>query len=128
MTEHHTLMNALVGAAVTVVLAFLPFSAVLGGAVSGYLQGGEYGDGARVGALSGLVASVPLALLGLLLAGFFLIVPVSSGPRSLLALALVVLVSVGAFVGIYLVGAGALGGMLGIYVAEQLAPEDADSL
>lgn len=33
----NTLMNALIGAAVSIVLAFLPFSTVLGGGVAGYL-------------------------------------------------------------------------------------------
>lgn len=125
MTGQHTLMNALVGAAVTVVFAFLPFSSVLGGAVSGYLEGGDLRDGARVGALSGLLATVPLALLGLLIAGFLLVVPPSASPTSLVALALAALVAVGVVVGIYLVGAGALGGLLSVYVADHLGRQNA---
>jgi hypothetical protein len=50
------LTNALIGAVVTVVLPFVPFSPLLGGAVAGYLQ---ERDGFRVGAPSGAIAAVP---------------------------------------------------------------------
>ena len=90
------LLNAVVGAATTVVLApLVPFSPVVGGALAGYFESdeadeaadsgeragdgpsgdGPSGDGLRVGALSGAIAFVPLVLLfalfGALLLGFF---------------------------------------------------------
>jgi len=40
-----TLVNALVGGVAAVLLAFLPFSPVLGGALAGYLQGPDTGEG-----------------------------------------------------------------------------------
>lgn len=40
MSERNTVLNAAIGAAVSVVLTVLPFSPVLGGAVAGYLERG----------------------------------------------------------------------------------------
>lgn len=54
---------AVLGAVVTGLLSFLPFSPVIGGGVAGYLE--RYGTGrtVSVGALSGLLAMVPVLLL-----------------------------------------------------------------
>ena len=70
MGKDDTLLNALLGALVTVVLSFTGFSPILGGAAAGYLQQNGPGDGARVGALSGLVASLPVLLVFILFAEF----------------------------------------------------------
>jgi hypothetical protein len=55
--------NAVAGAVAALVLSFIPFSQVLGGAVAGYLEHGVSGKCTRVGAVSGVLGSVP-ALLG----------------------------------------------------------------
>lgn len=117
MAEGDTLVNALVGGAVAIFLSFLPLSPVLGGAVAGYLQGGDRGDGARVGAYAGLVAFLPLVGFGVLALGVgaFLVgidVPFALGVVGLLLLSLFGLV----LAGLYTVGLGALGGWLGNYV------------
>ncbi|MFB6135398.1 MAG: DUF5518 domain-containing protein [Halobacteriaceae archaeon] len=114
--EPNALLNALVGAAVTVVTApLLPLAAVVGGGVAGYLQRGTPWDGAKVGALSGAIASLPALLVVWFVVGiFFLGVDPLFGLTSLLAAVFFVVV-----VG-YLVGAGALGGALGAYVREEL--------
>jgi|APHM01.1.fsa_nt_gi hypothetical protein len=67
-----TWMNALIGAAVTVVTSFTGVSPVIGGAVAGYLN---RVDGATVGALSGALAAVPLVLLVFLFGSVLAIVP-----------------------------------------------------
>lgn len=54
--------NAILGAVVTIVGAFVPFSPVLGGAVSGHLQGGSDRSALRTGILAGLFAAVPVAI------------------------------------------------------------------
>lgn len=59
MGRGDTWLNALLGALVTIVLSVTVFSPVLGGAVAGYLQGPDTGDGLRVGALSGVLAAIP---------------------------------------------------------------------
>ena len=65
-------MNALIGAVVTVVLSFTGFSPLVGGGVAGYLQRGERMDGARVGAISGVFATIPFVLLFSAFFGFVL--------------------------------------------------------
>ncbi len=127
--ERSTVVNALVGAAVTVVLAFVPFTPVLGGAVAGYLQGGDAADGLRVGALSGFIATLPLVLVFVLVGTVFAFVGAAVAVGSVLPLGtlgvdagglvavvvalvlLAFLVSMG-----YLVALSALGGAVGAYV------------
>ena len=123
MADTDRLVHALVGAAVSLVLAFLPFAPILGGGVAGYLEGGDLRNGAVVGGLSGLLAAIPLAFLFALAAGFLLIVPVGIGVPSRVAvlggLFLVALVAAA----VYTVSLGALGGVLGAYLAEELDRE-----
>src|SRR6056297_254859 len=74
MDSENTLLNALVGAIATTVLSFTGISPLLGGAVAGYLNSDgepDGGDGLRVGALSGAIASIPIV--GLLLLGLVLL-------------------------------------------------------
>lgn len=112
----NTLLNVLVGAIVTVVTApLLPFAAIVGGGVAGYLQRGDVREGATVGALSGAVAAVPAFLLVWVVVGMFLL-----GFDALFALASLFAVVVFAVVVAYLVGAGALGGALGAYLRREL--------
>ncbi|ADB60987.1 hypothetical protein Htur_2104 [Haloterrigena turkmenica DSM 5511] len=61
----NTVVNALIGGGVGIVLSFLPGSTVLGGGVAGYLEGGGTDEGLRVGALAGLIMLVPKLLIGL---------------------------------------------------------------
>jgi len=48
--------------------------------VAGYLQGGTRSDGLRVGLISGLIAVVPGALLGMLVFGIFGSLLLGMGP------------------------------------------------
>jgi len=110
--DPNTPANALVGAVVTLVAApLLPFAAVAGGGVAGYLQRGDVETGATAGALSGVVAAVP-AFLAVWFVGAWLLLGVVHpfGVASLLAVVAFV-----AVVG-YFVVAGAIGGALGAYV------------
>lgn len=111
MSEGDTVSNAFVGAIASIAFAFLPFSTVLGGAVAGYLQGGETGDGVRVGALSGAIAAVPFLFLVLLALFFVPFVPVEAA---------VIGVAILLFVFAYSVATSALGGALGIYLRDEL--------
>jgi hypothetical protein len=114
------LINGFLGGVVAVLLAFLPFSTVLGGVVAGYLQGPDRRAGLKAGALAGVVALVPLVLLAFLVVGFLVIVPVSPGdpgpdPGLFLTVAGIAIFGV---LGIYTVGGGALGGYIGSYFKE----------
>lgn len=119
MEEGNTFVNALVGAVVTVVtVSIIPFSPVVGGLVSGYLEGGDTGDALRVGALSGVLALIP-ALLLLVFVGNVLFVLIAGGMGApglagglgfmfvvfgflVLLFYVVMLSAVGAWVGLYL--------------------------
>ena len=116
MAEGDTLLNAVVGGLASILLGFVPFSPVLGGAVAGYLHGGQRGAGLRVGAYSGVVAAIPLVLFllfGSLLAGVALAGDALLGVGAVFGFGFFVLIVVG---GLYTVALGAVGGWLGNYV------------
>ena len=118
MSDRSTLVNAFLGAVVSVVLAFLPFSPVLGGGVAGYL---ERRDGVRVGAISGAITALPLALLVVAAVLFWSVILIAPDPvvaGGLLFVTLVVLVGV-VVVALYTVVLSAVGGYLGVYVYEE---------
>ena len=117
MAEGDTLVNALIGAVVSILLSFVPLSPVLGGMVAGYLQGGDSGDGVRVGAASGLIALLPLVGFGVLVFGFGAFYLAGGFPMHLGVVGIVLLILVVLVVaGLYTVGLAALGGWLGNYV------------
>ncbi|WP_299335072.1 DUF5518 domain-containing protein [Haloplanus sp.] len=110
-------VHALIGAVVTTVLSAVPFSPVLGGGVAAYLSDADATDGVRIGAVSGVVASVPV--LGLVL-GVLLVVGVLTvgGPGVGVAFGIGGLgfgFVVGTVAVVYTVGLSALGGYLGSY-------------
>jgi hypothetical protein len=111
--EHapNTVLNGVIGGIIAVVLSFIPLSPVLGGAVAGYLEGGEERDGLVVGPIAGIIAFMPFVLFGLL-AAVILIAP--GGVRLLPLLAVFLF-----FVAVYTVGLSALGGVVGIYVKNE---------
>ena len=115
MAEGDTLLNAVIGGIASIVLSFVPFSPVLGGALAGYLQGGDRGEGVRVGAYAGVVAAVPLALLLFLAVAVFGVFALGGRPGGG-AILVVFFLFVAAVVAGIIVGLSALGGWLGNYV------------
>lgn len=101
-------LNAVVGAVVTVVASFVPFSPVLGGGVAGYLSGDR---GARVGALSGVVGALPVVVI----LGFLAVGLVAAGFAVVAVVALVTLLFAVAF----FVALSALGGFVGVAIADR---------
>ncbi len=118
MGQGDTLLNALIGAVVSVILAFLPFSTVLGGGVAGYLQKGSRNEGLRVGAISGAIALIPIFLIGSVFGGFFFLSMLGLGPRGLLGFGFLFLVVLVILV-VYTVALAAVGGYLGAYIANE---------
>ena len=105
-----TLINALIGAVVTIVTSFVPFSPILGGGVAAWLEKGDRTEGTKVGALSGALISLlllPLLFVGLVLAPFDF------------GFTFVIMLFVVTFGAAYLIGFGALGGYLGAYIREE---------
>ena len=103
-----TWLNALIGAIATIVLSFTIVSPVLGGALAGYL---ERSGGVRVGAIAGVIAAIPVLLLGIAFVGLF---PAWGGGPRVASLLFVVLLLF--LVPLYIIGLSALGGYLGVYV------------
>lgn len=118
MGTRHTVINAIVGAVVGIVLSFLPFSTLLGGVASGFLEGPDARDGTLAGAIAGLIMFVPLAIVGFLLLG---VLGFGFGLGGLPIEGFVVFLFVLGFVAfvafVYTVGLAALGGYLGAYLA-----------
>lgn len=120
MVSGRTVVHALVGAIVGVVLSFIPFSTVLGGAVAGFLEGPDGRRGAAAGALSGAIAFVPIAglfLLVLAILGFG--VSAAAVPLEGVALAAVAMAVASMIALLYTVGLSIVGGYLGAYLARQ---------
>ncbi|WP_266075393.1 DUF5518 domain-containing protein [Haladaptatus caseinilyticus] len=109
MGNNDTLVHALIGAAVTLVTSFVPFSPVLGGAVAAYLSDADTGDGVKIGAISGAIATIPMILIGFLFASIFLF---GSAPGGFTVFLLVI----GMIAILYTAGLSALGGYIGAYM------------
>lgn len=71
MGRGQTGINAFIGAAITIGLSFTGVSPLLGGGVAGYLQQQSPKSGAKVGALSGILAAVPIFVVTALMVVFF---------------------------------------------------------
>lgn len=115
MDTSNTYVNALLGAVVSVVLSFLPFSPALGGAVAGYL---ERADGIRVGAIAGVFAAIPQFLFLLVFGGVATAFLGFGGDAFAGGFVLLLFVIV-VFLAIYTVALSALGGLVGVYLADE---------
>jgi hypothetical protein len=112
-----TLLNAVVGAVAATLLSFVPLSPLLGGAIAGYLEGGDTDDGLKVGAIAGAIMLLPFVLIAmavLVFLGFGVGIGTSSMAFGVIALIVLLL---GA---LYTVGLSVVGGYLGIYVKNEL--------
>lgn len=122
MGQGETVVNALIGAVVTIVLSFTGFSPVIGGAVAGYLQRESRRRGAKVGALSGVIAFVPFLLFGFFVFSLLFGVGMGGGfglpggPELLIIFFIIFPLIIA-----WNVGLGALGGYLGTYLYEEMA-------
>lgn len=120
--EPNTLVNALIGGLVSIVVAFVPFSPVIGGAVAGYLQGPDRSAGLRVGAYAGVVASIPFLFIAFVGVSIFAAVPVAEPSGAGLGIGLFGILAV-LFVLVltaaYSVGLSALGGYVGAYLNDE---------
>lgn len=100
---------SVLGAVVTVLASFVPFSPVIGGGVAGYFGASEWKRGVFLGALAGLVVTAPAALI----AAFLLWGMVVAGTAGVGFILLVAL----AFSAVFSVGLSAAGGYVGVYIA-----------
>ncbi len=121
MGRGDTLLNAAIGAAVTVVLSFTGVSPAIGGGVAGYLQREDRLQGAKVGAFSGVLAFVPFLFVLVLVFAFLVAGPMAGGAPGGVEL-LVLLLVVFPLVLLWNAGLGAVGGYLGAFVREETEP------
>lgn len=118
MEEGNTIINAAIGAVATAILSsFVPFAPLFGGAVSGYLEGGDRNAGLRVGAISGAIGLILSALLFGLFFLFFILFLAGAGPtHAVSAFGILAFLAVFLFTAVYMIGLSAAGGWLGNYV------------
>ncbi|KAB1190459.1 hypothetical protein GJR96_15890 [Haloferax sp. MBLA0076] len=125
MSDTNTLRNAVIGAVVTIVLAFTAISPVVGGAVAGYLQQERPNRGARVGAISGVIASIPFLLVLALGVVVFFGTSTTGGfgaPGGVeLAIILLLIVPLGV---LWNAGLSAAGGYVGAYLRMKSGPAE----
>lgn len=121
MSERNTFVNAIIGAAVSVVLSPLQFSPLIGGGVAGYLEGPDTNAGLRVGAISGVFTVIPMIFVFWALGGLILgVVPMMEGPQMMFGgasfglLAIVLLLFIG-----FTVVLSSAGGYLGAYLNQE---------
>ncbi|ELY70472.1 hypothetical protein C488_18700 [Natrinema pellirubrum DSM 15624] len=119
MVSTRTLLNAVIGAVVGVVLSFIPFSTVLGGLVAGFLEGPDSRQGATVGAIAGAITFLPIAGMGLVVFGILGLGLTGGVPLEGFALVSIVIAVGGLFALFYTVGLSLLGGYLGAYLARE---------
>jgi len=112
MATDNSYVNALVGAVVTILLSFTVFSPLLGGTVAGFL---ERQDGGRIGTISGAFAALPLVVL-LVVGGGALFTFMGFGDAFG---SVAVLLLGGLFVIVFTVALSAVGGIIGVYLAEE---------
>lgn len=113
-SDTHFLLNAFIGGVAGIILSFIPLSTLLGGAIAGYLEDGTRTDGAKVGAIAGLIMLVPLAFMGMFVTMWML--GIGTTPAAFIMMGMVMLV----FGSIYTVGLSAVGGYLGVYLKDEL--------
>jgi hypothetical protein len=109
---------AVTGATASAVLSFVPFSAILGGGVAGYLGRQDTGQSTSVGAASGLLYSLPglVIVLFVTIGLYFGLGAVAEAGLGVVVVAVMVFVML--LVAAYGVGIGALGGFIGGRLAE----------
>ncbi|SFS35468.1 DUF5518 domain-containing protein [Halostagnicola kamekurae] len=128
MASVRTLVNAVIGAVVGVVLSFLPISPAIGGAVAGFLEGPDGRDGLVAGTLAGLIMFLPMAGIAMFLLVFFGFgVGFVGVPASGALFGLVVFGLIAGTLFVTIVGLSILGGLLGAYVAREYPDKHAAS-
>ena len=126
MGKGDTLLNAAIGAVVTIVLSFTGFSPLIGGGVAGYLQQESRKRGATVGAIAGLFAFVPFVFLVFFAFWFFVAGQFAIGGFGMgMGLPgapelLIIFLILFPFLVVWNVGLGAVGGYLGVILREEL--------
>ena len=119
MGRGQTGLNAVIGAVITIGLSFTGFSPLLGGGVAGYLQAQSPRNGAKVGAISGVIATLPvlfIVVLGILFFPFLGFGP--GGPMGGLEFGIIAFVMLPMLIAWFVI-LSACGGYVGAYLHEE---------
>lgn len=115
--------NAVLGAIVSALLSFVPFSPALGGAAAGYLERGESERTTSVGALSGLLTMAPALVVLVFVLGGLASGLSAAGEAGLAVVAGTGMLLVLMVVAVVGAGLGAIGGFVGGQLAGGRASE-----
>lgn len=124
MARGATWLNAVIGAVITIGLAFTGFSPLLGGGIAGYLQHESAKRGAMVGALAGAIAAVPIVLIMTLGVWLFAGVPAEMAPVPGGFEVLVMVTVMLPMLLVWFVGLAAAGGYVGAVIRGDVAGEN----
>lgn len=125
MTDGNTWRSAAIGAVVTIGLSFTGVSPLLGGGVAGYLQQEPPKRGAVVGAISGVIATVPMLFVMVLAMAMFAMPTGVFGVPGGLELVVVLLIMLPMLL-LWFAGLGAAGGYIGAYLSSDSRPPFGD--
>lgn len=128
MSALRTVVFAIAGAVVATLVSFIPGSTVIGGAVSGFLEGPDARQATITGAVAGLIVFLPAVAIGIFVFAFLGFGFVAGGEVvfGMGVMFFVLLLGVAALV--YTVGLAALGGYLGAILARDYPDEHASLL
>ncbi len=107
------LLNAIIGAVVTFVLSFTVASPILGGAVAAWLQNGDQSESVRIGALSGVIALVPILIFVPFIFLFGIVGGIGGAGFAFFFFAFIFV-----FAAVFVVGLSALGGYIAYYLMQ----------
>lgn len=115
---------AVLGGVATAILSFVPFSAAIGGAIAGYLERRDSSRAVSVGALAGLLPTLPLILLMVFLFGGIVSGMLSVGQNEMAMFFVAILLVSVMLVAIVGAGLGAIGGYVGGWFEENRATKE----
>ncbi|WP_267639676.1 DUF5518 domain-containing protein [Haloarchaeobius amylolyticus] len=113
-SENGFWINAAIGGVAAIVLSFVPFSPVLGGLISGYLERDTRRNGSlKIGAASGAISLIPMLFVGVFFVGFGFLGALGGADAAMGVVFMLFLFAIIAVIGaIYTIGLGAAGGFL----------------
>lgn len=114
-TKGNVLLNGLVGAALTLLLSYLPFTPLIGGGAAGYLHKRGIGGGAATGFIAGMFVLFPLYIILLFVFPLFFVAPFGVVRIPVNAAVFAILLFIGT--SFYTLTLSTLGGVVGGYLA-----------
>ncbi|WP_435318512.1 DUF5518 domain-containing protein [Haloarchaeobius sp. TZWSO28] len=113
-SENGFWINAAIGGIAAIVLSFVPFSPVLGGLISGYLEKDtQRGGNIKIGAAAGVISLIPMLFLGVFFVGFGFLGALGGADAAMGVVFMLFIVAIFAVIGaLYTIGLGAAGGFL----------------